>query len=194
MASSSVSAGLTFFPPKCICHFFPVSFSTVWILVIAHHRLGLFKSLLLCLVISSGNDTSRGSGLQAPLSGTDTVSVSGLMYFRWEARDVRLCDAGIVQRLQALPGWLMCDEVLSVSSPDAFCSNWWSSLTPTSLEAAALWCSESAGPLHSQLGRLCKGKSARQRVVPLRDSLYRKYRECSILSFYLSLTEWWIGS
>ena len=51
MASSSVSAGLTFFPPKCICHFFPVSFSTVWILVIAHHRLGLFKSLLLCLVI-----------------------------------------------------------------------------------------------------------------------------------------------
>ena len=51
MASSSVSAGLTFFPPKCICHFFPVSFSTVWILVIAHHRLGLFKSLLVCLVI-----------------------------------------------------------------------------------------------------------------------------------------------
>ena len=30
------------------------------------------------------------------------MSVSGLMYFRWEARDVGLCDAGIVQRLRAL--------------------------------------------------------------------------------------------
>lgn len=43
------------------------------------------------------------------------------------------------------------------------------------------------GAPHSQLGRLCKGKPARQRVVPPRDSLYGK--DSVQVSFFLFIID-----
>lgn len=192
MASSSVSVSLTFFP-RNVCHFFPASFSTAWILATARHWLGLVKSLLLCL-LSSRNDSSRGS--------------VRLRLLIWHGH-------GVGQWFCALPRGstehrtLRCWDCSEASGPARLTHRWWGSVCVFTclLQQLAIFAHtrDFTGGCSPEMLWVCRapslsaGPSLRRETGtstsgPLRDSLYRKYRECSILSFYLSLTEWWVGS
>lgn len=194
MASSSVSVSLTFFPLKCICHLFPVSFSTVWILVIAGRWLGLVKSLLLCLLYL--------------LEMIHPEAQSDLGSLIWHGHCVSqwfcVLPLGSTEHMT-----LRCWDCSEASGPARLTHRWWSSVCVFTclLQQLAIFAHihDFTGGCSPEMLWVCRAPSlsagpSLQRETgpstsgPLRDSLYRKYRECSILSFYLSLTEWWVGS